>query len=131
MVENGIKFGETKNHPIYEWIACSYSASRADMPGVSEKNSSGSLSVTFLQISAQQIFFSQSFKISLKLTKSPTTGWLEQVEEVPKYYVSGENGDHTTSGSAVKNWGEFFTKISFTQKNRDQTQPKKIRRCPA
>ena len=101
------------------------------MPGVSEKNSSGSLSVTFLQISAQQIFFSQSFKIHQKITKSPTTGWLEQVEEVPKYYVSGENGDRTTYGSAVKNWGEFFSKISFTQKNRDQTQPKKIRRCPA
>ena len=107
-VENDIKLGEAAFHPIYAKSRVDDSLSRANILGLSEKNKTGSLGVTLRKRKENNLFWGQSFKISLKLTKSPTTGWLEQVEEVPKYYVSGENGDRTTYGSAVKNWGIFF-----------------------
>mgnify|MGYP003492677600 CR=1 FL=1 len=73
MVENGKKFGETKNHPIYEYKRLVAQAVHVDILGVSKKYKTGSLCSTYRQISAEEIFFSQSFKISLKITKSPTT----------------------------------------------------------
>jgi len=44
-----------------------------DALGISGKNRTGLLSITRRQIAATQIFFFSNSKISLKITKSPTT----------------------------------------------------------
>ena len=50
MVENGKKFGETKNHPIYEYKRVMGSTIHIDILVVSEKGRTGSLRITHRQI---------------------------------------------------------------------------------
>ena len=96
--------GEAQFHPIYVKSRSLEVTNHVEIPVVSEKCKTGSLSVTVLQILNKPIFFPQIFKISLKLPKHPTTRWLEPFKEVIERYPKTENGDHPAHGSTTENW---------------------------